>query len=197
MNDYRHQVSGFFEHPVEADGALSTLVERGIPRARMRLMADGSATHPTTTATDSEGTLKDVLMQGGIGAAVGTGLGAFAELALVASNVSLFVASPLLAPLALMGWGASVGGLLGAAAGADARERNLASLVSDAVANGHVVLLVETHTTAETAIVRAVMQGAVEDIRDVSLLYATPRGGVAPPRSVTVKPAAAPRSDPV
>ncbi len=180
MNDYRHQVSGFFEHPAEADTAMATLLERGIPRERMRRMADGTATAPSTAATQSAGTLKDMLEEGAIGAAVGTGLGAFAELALVAANVSLFVASPVLAPLALMGWGAGVGGMLGAAAGADARERNLSHLVSDAVASGHVVLLVETRTAGETEIVRAVMQGAVEDIREVNLVYSPPLGGIAP-----------------
>ena len=40
------------------------------------------------------------------------------QVALVATNVSLFIASPLLAPLMMLGWGASIGGLLGATVGA-------------------------------------------------------------------------------
>lgn len=176
MNDYRHQVSGFFENPAEGRSALSALLERRIPRERMLLMADGSATAPATPATESADALKDMLREGAVGAAIGTGIGAVAEVALVAANVSLFVASPLLAPLALMGWGASVGGLLGAAAGADHRERKLATLVSDAIANGHVVLLVETRTPEETAIAREAMQGAVADILEVNLDFAPSPG---------------------
>ncbi|MBK8325080.1 MAG: hypothetical protein IPL06_21050 [Betaproteobacteria bacterium] len=103
MTVYRHQVSGFFENPAEGRGAVSALLERRIPRERMQLLADGSAT-----------------------------------------------------------------------AGADRRDRRRATMASDAVANGHVVLLVETRTPEETAIVRGVMQGAVANIREADLAFPSP-----------------------
>lgn len=81
MSEFRHYVSGFF-----AD------------RARL------------VEPPQSKSVLKDVLVDGAIGTAVGTGGGALAQLALVAANVSLFVASPLLAPLSMPGCAASLGG---------------------------------------------------------------------------------------
>ena len=68
-------------------------------------------------------------------------------MALAATSVTLFIASPLVAPLMLLGWGASIGGLIGAAAGATEgdgdKEGWLSDLVRDAIANGHVVLVAD------------------------------------------------------
>lgn len=74
--------------------------------------------------TDSNARLKDMLVDVVIGTTVGAGIGGLAEVA--AANVSLFGASPLLASLVMLGSGASLGGLLGATAGA------VTSPVSDA-----------------------------------------------------------------
>ncbi len=75
---------------------------------------------PPAAEDGSDAVLKAVLVDG----AVGTGLGALAGLALVATNVTLFIASPLLAPLMLLGSGASVGGVMGAMAGASGDAEN-------------------------------------------------------------------------
>jgi hypothetical protein len=86
--------------------------------------------------------------------------------------VSLFIASPLLAPLVMLGWGASLGALVGAAAGASAgpekKEGWLSDLVGDAIASGQVVLVAETRTEQETAIAREVIQAAVGDSSDIN-----------------------------
>ena len=109
--------------------------------------------------------LKDVLVDSAIGTAVGTGIGAIGEVALMVANVSLFVASPLLAPIMMLGWGATVGALIGASAGAVSgsgnREGKLSELVSDAISSGQVVLVAETRTEQETAIAREIIQAAV------------------------------------
>jgi multimeric flavodoxin WrbA len=98
--------------------------------------------------------LTNVLVDGAIGTAVGTGIGALAQLALVAGSVSLFVASPLVAPLVMLGWGASLGAFVGAAAGANAgvehKDGWLSDLVHDAIASGQVVLVAQTRTERGT-----------------------------------------------
>ena len=38
MDEYRHHVSGFFAHREEAEGAVTRLVERGIPRDQLQLL---------------------------------------------------------------------------------------------------------------------------------------------------------------
>jgi hypothetical protein len=115
--------------------------------------------------------LQDVLVDGAIGTVVGTGIGALGSVALAATSVTLFVASPLVAPLMLLGWGASIGGLIGAAAGATAGPGNkegwLSDLVSDAIANGHVVLVVETRSEQEATTARKVIQASVGEYKGV------------------------------
>jgi hypothetical protein len=90
--------------------------------------------------------------------------------ALVIANVSLFIASPLVAPLAMLGWGASLGGVIGAVVGSesvDKKDGKFADLVQDAIMNGQVVLVVQTRSEQETAIAQEVIKEAVGDFEDV------------------------------
>jgi hypothetical protein len=169
MSEYRHHVSGFFANREEAESALSRLAERGLPRARLQLFDTRSAPPARGHHAGSKEVLKDIVTDGAVGVAVGTALGGLAELALVAANVSLFIASPLIAPLAMLGWGASLGGFIGAAAGAGNKEGGFSALVLDAISSGQVVLVAETITAEETALTKEVMQVAVENYRDVSI----------------------------
>lgn len=177
MDEYRHHVSGFFATREEADAAFAKLVERGLPRDRLQIFAADSAAPPAPPApapqAESNEVLKNVLVDGAIGTAVGTGIGALAEVGLVAASVTLFVASPLLAPLAMLGWGASLGALVGAAAGASAsaekKEGWLSDLVRDAISSGQVVLVAATRTEQETAIAREVIQALVGDSKDTNM----------------------------
>lgn len=173
MNEYRHHVSGFFAHRDDAESALSRLVEQGLPREQLQIHAPTSATPEQEKKSDS--VLQDVLVDGVIGTAVGTGLGALGTVALAASSVTLFVASPLVAPLMMLGWGASIGGLIGAAAGASAasagsgnKEGWLSDLVSDAIASGQVVLVAETRNEQETAMAREIINEAVGRYKDTN-----------------------------
>ena len=174
MASYRHHISGFFVERDQADGALLKLIERGLAHEQLHIFATKSSRSPHALNAESNGVLKDVLVDASIGTAVGTGIGALAEVGLVMANVSLFVASPLLAPLMLMGWGATVGGLIGATVGAsDAsvdRTKNdgwFSQLIGDAISSGHVVLVVETRTEQETAIAREIIEASIGYSKDV------------------------------
>ncbi|GAB2879625.1 hypothetical protein GCM10027046_04510 [Uliginosibacterium flavum] len=169
MQAYHHHVSGFFATRAEAHHALSSLIERGLPRARLRIFDNQSEMPADVPQASSDEVLKDVLVDGAIGATVGSGLGALASVALVAANVSLFIASPLIAPLAMLGWGASLGGFLGAATGAGNEKRPFSDLVRDAIANGQIVLLADTRTELETTVAGEVILAAVGDYEDTSL----------------------------
>jgi len=173
MDQYRHHVSGFFAHRAEAENALDRLADDGLPRERMQLLDSASMPPAPKPHGDSNEVLTNVLVDGGIGTAVGTGVGALATVALVATEVSLFIASPLIAPLAMLGWGASVGALVGGAAGAQTgikhKDGLLSDLVRDAIASGQVVLVVQTLTTQETATAREVIEAAVGESEDVNM----------------------------
>ncbi len=59
MNDYRHRLSGYFESPAEAGVAIERLVELGIPRERLFLMPDGTATRRSTLDREGRGAPND------------------------------------------------------------------------------------------------------------------------------------------
>ncbi len=176
MNDYRHHVSGFFAHRDEADTVLSSLIAKGLPHDRLHIFAADSVPPVSAQEKKSDGVLQDVLVDGAIGTAVGTGIGALGSVALVATSVSLFVASPLVAPLMLLGWGASLGGLIGAATGATAGAGNkhgwFSDLVRDAISSGQVVLVAETCSEQETQTAREVIQASVGEFKDIGLVPA-------------------------
>jgi hypothetical protein len=172
MSEYHHYVAGFFAYRDDVERVLSSLVERGLPRERVQIFENDAVPPPSAAQDGSDAVLKDVVVDGAIGTAVGTGLGALAGLALVATNVTLFIASPLLAPLMLLGWGASIGGVMGAVAGASGdagnQERRFADLISDAIANDQIVLVAQTQSEQETAIAQAVIHAAVGDDQEIS-----------------------------
>lgn len=170
MDDYRHYVTGFFAHQPEAEGALESLVGRGLPRAQLQLFHAESGPAATELKGENNEVLTNVLVDGAIGTAVGAGIGGLAQLALVAGSVSLFAASPVLAPLAMLGWGAGLGGVFGAAAGANTgvehKEGWLSDLVRDAIASGQVVLVAVTKSEQETATAREVIEAAVGEVNE-------------------------------
>lgn len=170
METYSHHVSGFFAHRSEAEGARSRLVERGLPSERLQLFDADSGPLVSKPSGQSNEVLTNVLVDGAVGTVVGTGIGALAQFALVAANVTLFVASPLVAPLVMLGWGASLGAFVGAAAGAETGIKHkdgwLSDLVRDAIASGQVVLVVQTRTAEETEIAREVIGSAVGEFKD-------------------------------
>jgi hypothetical protein len=170
MTEYRHHVSGFFVKHEEAQVAFAKLIDRGIPPEQLRIYDNATAARDPAADENSNTMLKNLIVDGAVGAAVGTGIGVLAEVALVVANVSLFIASPLLAPLAMLGWGASLGGVVGAVIGSestDKKDGKFADLVQDAIMDGQVVLVSQTRSEQETAIAQEVIKEAVGDFKDV------------------------------
>ena len=100
---------------------------------------------------------------------MGAAAGAVGDMALAASSVTLFVASPLIAPLAMLGWGAGLGAVVGAVAGSicfSKQDGKLADLVADAIQSGQVVLMVTTHSEQQTSLAIDIIQSAVGAYQD-------------------------------
>ena len=168
MDQQTHIVSGVYTSRAEAEAVCDRLVEAGVLRELISIVDHAHAAGNSKMVDDDEA-LKDVLVDGAVGAAVGTGLGVVAEVALIAANVTLFVASPLIGPLAMLGWGASLVGVIGAVIGSestDKKDGKFADLVQDAIMNGQVVLVVQTRSEDETAIAQEVIKEAVGDFKD-------------------------------
>jgi hypothetical protein len=165
-----HCVVGFFGEADTAAASRSRLLALGLPAAQVQVFhatpldtAEPLSGHPTEAGSDAA--LKDMWVDGAIGGVAGAGLGALAELALVAADVSLFVASPLLAPLVMLGWGATVGATVGAVVGVEKKAGPLSALIRDAVAHGQTVLLAQTRNDAEREQARQVIRQATDDPR--------------------------------
>lgn len=170
--DHHHYVSGFFATQEDAEGTLSVLIAKGLPAQRLNIFKTNLDPSVSKTEAKSNEVLKDMLVDGAIGATVGTGIGALAEVALIAANVSLFIASPLVAPLALLGWGASLGAMAGATigskVGADDKGGRFSDMIRDAISNGQIVLVAETTTQDETALAQKIIKAAVSDHKDIN-----------------------------
>lgn len=164
MDEPSHYISGIYTSRAEAEAVRDQLLAQGLPGGQTTIVDNAPVDGNSKMADDNEA-LKDVLIDGTVGVAVGTGLGALGELALVAANVTLFVASPLIAPLAMLGWGAVLGGVVGAAIGAEKpnerKEGKFSDLVLDAIRSGHVVLIAHTRTAVEATLARHLIGDSV------------------------------------
>ena len=169
MAPYQHRVSGFFVKREEAEIARAELTQRGIPAQQLALYANDHADLKPPAPADSNASLKGILVDSAIGTAVGTAVGALGEIALVAASVTLFVASPLIAPLAMLGWGASMGAVVGAVAGSTRINKEggkLSELVADAIQGGQVVLVATTLSEEQTRLAGEVLHKAVGAYQD-------------------------------
>ncbi|MDP3776303.1 hypothetical protein [Methylotenera sp.] len=168
----RHYVSGFFSNREDAEATLSALIAKKFPPDRVNILESHSDISISKVEAKSNEVLKDILVDGAIGAGVGTGVGALVEVALVAANVTLFVASPLIAPLALLGWGASLGALAGTTIGfkvaANDKGGKFSDMIRDAISNNQIVLVAETTTIAETKLAQKVIKAAIGNYKDTN-----------------------------
>lgn len=165
---YPHKIAAIYSDADHADAAVDALGEAAIGDVRVtHLDPDspdiGRGIEPEQAATRNRFIL-DILAGGGIGTAAGAvGAGAIAI-----GLPSLFVSVPVVGPLVLAGYGATLGAAAGAIKGIKVKEGLLAGMVQDALKDGfHVVIIhspdTETHERAE----RLVNETLTEDTQTV------------------------------
>lgn len=157
MTTYLHRVVGLYVTRESAESARADLLAQGLDARQLRILQPGAATTGSDAASDSDDVLKDLLRDGAIGTAVGTVAGAAATIALAAANITLFVASPVLGVLSMLGWGAGLGGLVGATVGSERSKGDVPSLIKDALAGGQVALVVHATTEEQTTQVQRIV----------------------------------------
>ena len=155
-----HRVSAIYTTSEEAERVRQHLIDSGIDAKTVVVLHDLS---PSSLEDGDDEVLKDMLVAGAIGTAVGTGVGAIGTAVIWATSVTLFVASPLLAPLAMLGWFAGVGGVAGAVAGAASpdfrlgKQGRFSELVRDAIQSGSVVLVVRTQREEDQELAKKII----------------------------------------
>ncbi|MFN7571777.1 MAG: hypothetical protein ACK5TK_10055 [Betaproteobacteria bacterium] len=162
MESYLHRVVGIYPALDEAHRARDLLIAEGMPSTRIRVLTADSTGAGMDAKSDSDDVLKDLLRDGAIGTAVGTAAGAGVSIALAAANLTLFIASPVLGALYLIGWGASLGGLVGAVVGAERSKGDVSTLIKDALASGQVLLVVHACTEAETTLAQQLVSQQID-----------------------------------
>ena len=180
MESYLHRSVGIYLTRAAADAARDQLIARGLPPQSIRILQPGIDPAGPDGAADSDDVLKDLLRDGAVGTAVGTAAGAGVSIALAAANLTLFIANPVLGVLTLLGWGAGLGGLLGAVVGSERSKGDVSSLIKDALAAGQVVLVVHAASEAHTVEAQRIL-GQVNDEPATAALPATrPQARAAP-----------------
>ncbi|HZV97920.1 MAG TPA: hypothetical protein VFF74_02920 [Methylophilaceae bacterium] len=163
MAEYQHHILGIYAARPEAEVTRQRLLQAGMTPDKLNIIAPGDVPIGKDTTPKSGEVLGDVVADAAIGAAAGSGLGALGTVLMAGANVSLFVANPIVGTLAMMGWGASVGGLVGAAAGAGNIQRNFSDLVKDALKSGHTVLIGHTVSDEQTAVAEQIIRESMKE----------------------------------
>lgn len=167
-----HRVSGIYPSREEAEVVRQILLDSGVAASDIAILHETPvpAAGEPVGEEGSDEVLKDVVVDGVIGTAVGTGVGALGTAMMVAANVTLFVASPIIAPLAMLGWFAGVGGILGAAAGANSRQNGkFSELVSDAIQAGNTVLIANTHNETQREQIKKIINDSFKGRDEVAI----------------------------
>lgn len=151
MESYLHRVVSLYTSRAEAEAARDQIVAQGMAPTQIRVLTAAATGTGADSRSDSDDVLKDLLRDGAIGTAVGTAAGAGVSIAMAAANLTMFIASTVLGAPYLIGWGASLGGLVGAVVGSERSNGDVSTLIKDALANGQAVLVVHARSGAETA----------------------------------------------
>ncbi|MEW5792216.1 MAG: hypothetical protein ACOY5C_01135 [Pseudomonadota bacterium] len=171
METYPHKVAGIYADRSSAIAAYDFLRKHGVPEEQLHLISpeDASKAQPGQAADDAAVTakpgedlhqklepegdevgkrvLKDHILGAGVGGVVGGVAGAAGVAAMAAGGVTLFAAAPVIATLAMAGWGAMVGATVGTGVGMEAGE--FETMITDAAKNGQYILVVHASDEAE------------------------------------------------
>lgn len=160
---YPHKLAAIYPDSDSTEVAKYNLRYAGLGDVRfVHLHADSAhvdrAIEPEQAETRNH-FIRDILIGGVIGSAVGAaGAGALAL-----DMPSLFVSAPVIGPLMVAGYSATLGATAGAIKGFKIKEGLLAGMVQDAIRNGFHVLIVHSpddaiHMRAERAVARTLVE---------------------------------------
>ena len=157
MKKYLHRVLGLYETRAAADSARERLIQRGLPAAQLKMLQPGRDGANPETRPDSDDVLYEMLRDAALGALIGVVVGIAGTVALVIARSSLFDSGPVLGTLIMIGWSASIGAFVGAAAGARSRKGDVADLLRISLASGHVVLVAHATTEEQTTAAQLIL----------------------------------------
>jgi hypothetical protein len=171
MSVYEHHVAGFFVKHEEAELARNRILKCGLNPSQIQIYSDDQIESALAHKTSIGPASNELPEDDDVASSFGFGMSAFGKLPVVADNVTLFVASSLITPLALLGWGESLEAVIGNDVDSISQDKlriQFPDLVSDAILGGQVVLVVATFSEAELRTATSIIQAGVRSIDDES-----------------------------
>lgn len=167
MDNKTHKVAGIFATLADTQAARDRLVERGVTPEHINIIAPNDRMIDKKIEPDGDGVAREVVKDAIIGGVIGGGVGAAGAAAMAAASITLFVASPVLGPLSLMGWGAMIGIIAGGGKGAGIREDQFADMIKDVTNEGKFILIAHTESETELKIAHDTLEELTQEKSDV------------------------------
>jgi hypothetical protein len=151
MKDYRFdfKVAGIFEDEDAAAAACRRLIDSGFRREQTRTLGSSEIPVDKHIEPETEATRDQLIRDTLIGTGVGGVAGGAATAGLATLMPTFFVSAPVVGPLVVLGYGAMLGSIGGAATGLSIEKTHLAALIKDAIEAGCYVLLVHVEDEQE------------------------------------------------
>jgi hypothetical protein len=143
---YPHKVAAVYPDSTAAEAALNAFNLARLSGLRVTHLTPGSRDVDLEIEPEVDETRNTVVEDTLTGGAAGTATGAAVAGATALLAPALFVSSPVIGPLVVLGYGAMIGSAAGAIRGLRLRETLLAGLVKDVLKAGFHVVLVHAET---------------------------------------------------
>jgi hypothetical protein len=160
---YPYKVAAVYPDAAAAEAAVQTLKTSDLSGIRIFLL--DSATAEVDLAIEPEPlAARDTVVEETVtGGAAGTAVGAVVTGAAALAAPALFVSAPVVGPLIVLGYGAMIGGTVGAIHGLKLRENVLADVVKDTIKGGYHVIIVHAASEDTERRVRDVIQSTMAE----------------------------------
>jgi hypothetical protein len=144
---YPYKVAAVYPDSAAADAAVHDLNIDNLGDVEVVRLEPGTNQVDLAIEPEREQTRDTVINDTVTGSAVGTAAGAVLTGAAALGTPALFVSAPVVGPLMLLGYGAMIGGTVGAIRGLKLHENMLSGLVKDALKEGYHVVII--HAASE------------------------------------------------
>ncbi len=147
--NYPHKVAAVYPDASTAEEAIKALEAPAFADTKIIHISPDSSNIDRAIEPESTATVDTVVKDAAVGGTAGTITGAAVMAASTFAGSLLFISAPIVAPLAVLGYGALIGGTAGAIHGLKLSKDILTSLVEDAIKSGYHVVIVHS-AKAET-----------------------------------------------
>lgn len=169
MRQYAHKLAGIFPDTQTLDESEQLFREAGFTGEQVnRIHAEEPVRdQERKIEAESGGVRNEFIRDISVGTGVGGVAGAIGATGIGLGLPALYVSAPVVAPLMVLGYAATIGGLVGAVHGLHLKEDVLTSVVEDALHEGYPVLMIHAADKQQAEKAHELMQSTmhVEEMR--------------------------------